>query len=39
VRVNGVTIDTRDGAAITGEEDLVITANDTAELVLVDVAA
>jgi len=36
--VNGVAVDARDGAAITGETDLAITATKDAELVLVDVA-
>jgi quercetin 2,3-dioxygenase len=35
----GVSVGTRDGAAITGETELAITATSTAELVLVDVAA
>ena len=39
VTVNGVKVDTRDGATITGEEAVEITATDDAELVLVDVAA
>jgi redox-sensitive bicupin YhaK (pirin superfamily) len=38
VTVNGVAVGTRDGAAITGETELVITATEDAELVLVDVA-
>jgi hypothetical protein len=38
VSVNGVAVDARDGAAITGETDLAITATKDAELVLVDVA-
>ena len=37
--VNGATLGPRDGAAITEEAQIVITANDDAELVLVDVAA
>ncbi len=37
VTVNGTTISTRDGAAITGETDLTITATEDAEVVLVDV--
>jgi hypothetical protein len=39
VTVNGVAVHTRDGAAITGEPELAITATENAELVLVDVAA
>jgi hypothetical protein len=39
VIVNGVTVNTRDGATITGEDEIAITATDDAELVLVDVAA
>jgi redox-sensitive bicupin YhaK (pirin superfamily) len=39
VEVNGVRLDTRDGAAIRDEEVLKITAIDDAELVLVDTAA
>jgi hypothetical protein len=38
VSVNGVAVGTRDGAAITGETELAITATEDAELVLVDVA-
>jgi quercetin 2,3-dioxygenase len=38
VEVNGVRIDTRDGAAITGEADLKITALQDSEVVLVDAA-
>ena len=38
VEVNGVRIDARDGAAITGETVLTITAAEDAELVLVDAA-
>ena len=37
VTVNGVAISTRDGAAITGETELAITAVEDAEVVLVDV--
>ena len=37
--VNGVAVATRDGAAITGEDLLEITATEDAELVLVDVVA
>jgi redox-sensitive bicupin YhaK (pirin superfamily) len=37
VTVNGVAVGTRDGAAVTGETDLIITATDDSELVLVDV--
>ena len=36
VEVNGVRIEARDGAAITGEDVLRITAVDDAEIVLVD---
>ncbi len=39
VTVNGVKVSTRDGATITGETELVITAETDSELVLVDVAA
>ena len=39
VTVNGSPVGTRDGAAITGEAELAITATANAELVLVDVAA
>ena len=38
VRVNGVAAEPRDGVAITGEEKLLIEAEDDAELVLVDAA-
>jgi hypothetical protein len=38
VEINGVKLDARDGAAITGETVLRITANDEAEIVLVDAA-
>ncbi len=38
VTVNGTEIGTRDGATISGEPELVITATEDAELVLVDVA-
>ncbi len=38
VEVNGVRLDPRDGAAVTGESALSITAIDDAELVLVDAA-
>jgi redox-sensitive bicupin YhaK (pirin superfamily) len=38
VRVNGVAVSTRDGAAISGEEEIAITASEDAELVVVDVA-
>jgi len=38
VEINGVHLDARDGAAITGETLLRITANDEAEIVLVDAA-
>ena len=38
VEVNGVRLDTRDGAAITGETALHVTALDDAEVVLVDAA-
>jgi redox-sensitive bicupin YhaK (pirin superfamily) len=39
VEVNGVTLNARDGAAIAHEDVLHITANEDAELVLVDAAA
>ncbi len=39
VAVNGLRIDARDGAAITGETALKVTAIDDAEIVLVDAAA
>ena len=39
VEVNGVTLDTRDGAAIAGEDVIRVTAIEDAELVLVDAAA
>ncbi|MGE0416126.1 MAG: pirin family protein [Acetobacteraceae bacterium] len=39
VTVNGVSLDTRDGAAIVDETSVTIAATETAELVLVDVAA
>jgi hypothetical protein len=38
VEVNGVRLDARDGAAITGETALRITALEDAEVVLVDAA-
>ncbi len=38
VTVNGVAVNTRDGATISGENELAITATDDAEIVLVDVA-
>jgi redox-sensitive bicupin YhaK (pirin superfamily) len=38
VEVNGVRLEARDGAAISGEEVLTVTALDDAELVLVDAA-
>jgi redox-sensitive bicupin YhaK (pirin superfamily) len=38
VEINGVRLDARDGAAITGETLLSIIANDDAEIVLVDAA-
>ena len=37
VTVNGTQVNTRDGATITGEDILTITAEETAEVVLVDV--
>jgi len=37
VTVNGVAVGTRDGATITGETELVISASEDAEVVLVDV--
>ncbi|MDE2199904.1 MAG: pirin family protein [Rhodospirillales bacterium] len=39
VTVNGTPVATRDGATVTGETDLTITATEDAELVAVDVAA
>ncbi len=39
VTVNGIQVNTRDGATITGEDEITITATADAELVLVDVAA
>jgi redox-sensitive bicupin YhaK (pirin superfamily) len=39
VTVNRTTVNARDGAAITGETEVVIAATSDAELVLVDVAA
>jgi redox-sensitive bicupin YhaK (pirin superfamily) len=39
VTVNGVAIGTRDGAAITGEAELTIVAQEDSEVVVVDVAA
>jgi redox-sensitive bicupin YhaK (pirin superfamily) len=39
VTVNGIAMNTRDGATITGEDEIAITATADAELVLVDVAA
>jgi redox-sensitive bicupin YhaK (pirin superfamily) len=38
VTVNGVAVGPRDGAAVTGETALVITATQDAELVLVETA-
>ncbi|MEO8716037.1 MAG: pirin family protein, partial [Acetobacteraceae bacterium] len=38
LRVNGRTVNTRDGAAVTGESELAITATEDADVVLVDVA-
>ena len=38
VEVNGVTLDTRDGASIREESTLTVTALEDAELVLVDTA-
>ena len=38
VEVNGTRVNTRDGAAITGEEKITITALEDAEIVLVDAA-
>ncbi|MGL4249196.1 MAG: pirin family protein [Aeromonas sp.] len=38
VTVNGITLDAQDGAAISGEQSIIVTAEDAAELVLVDVA-
>jgi hypothetical protein len=39
VTVNGTTVGTRDGAAITGETEVKILAAEDTELVIVDVAA
>jgi quercetin 2,3-dioxygenase len=39
VTVNGVAVDTRDGVTISGENEIVIEALESAEIVLVDVAA
>jgi quercetin 2,3-dioxygenase len=39
VRVNGVAVGARDGVSISGEDEIVIEADETAEIVLVDVAA
>jgi redox-sensitive bicupin YhaK (pirin superfamily) len=39
VHVNGTKVGTRDGAVITNEADIAITADGAAELVLVDIAA
>ena len=38
VEVNGVRIEARDGAAITGEDVVTVTAVNDAEIVLVDAA-
>jgi hypothetical protein len=38
VEVNGMPVGPRDGAAISGETELSITASEDSELVLVDVA-
>jgi quercetin 2,3-dioxygenase len=38
VEVNGMLVGPRDGAAISGESELTITASESTELVLVDVA-
>jgi hypothetical protein len=38
VEVNGVAVNGRDGAAITGEETLAVTALEDSEIVLVDAA-
>jgi redox-sensitive bicupin YhaK (pirin superfamily) len=37
VTVNGVPVNTRDGATITDEDEITVTANEDAEIVLVDV--
>ncbi|MPN62603.1 hypothetical protein SDC9_210355 [bioreactor metagenome] len=37
--VNGVSLNARDGAAIHGEQSIVVTATEDTELVLVDAAA
>ncbi|MCW3475979.1 pirin family protein [Limobrevibacterium gyesilva] len=39
VTVNGVAVGTRDGATVSGEDEIAITASEDTELVLVDVAA
>jgi redox-sensitive bicupin YhaK (pirin superfamily) len=39
IEVNGVAVGARDGAAISGESELTVTAKEPSELVLVDVAA
>lgn len=39
IEVNGVPVNTRDGAAIVDETEIVVTAREDAELVLVDAAA
>ncbi len=38
VRVNGIALEAQDGAAISGEASITVTAEEAAELVLVDVA-
>lgn len=39
VTVNGIALDAQDGAAISGEQSITVTADEAAELVLVDVAS
>lgn len=39
VKINGVAVGARDGVTISGEDEIVIEAEETAEIVLVDVAA
>jgi redox-sensitive bicupin YhaK (pirin superfamily) len=39
ITVNGVAVGTRDGVSVTDEPMVTITATETAEVVLVDVAA
>lgn len=39
VTVNGIALEAQDGAAISGEQSITVTAEEAAELILVDVAA